>query len=502
MGYGADAGAVAGDDQGGRISSAQGGAGGAVGDARSTAGAPDAGAAATDAPSEPYLVVVDWDEAAGHTQLLGRPLARVNDALPLLLSAGTFDREFPFMSASHWSPDGRYLVFDAAWSDYDTQFFNRWYFVDFSTDPPSAARELPDLPRGVPIFGGVWDATSSAFSLYADGRPWLVRFDALGAAASELLVTSIEVDSGPELCRGAVAAVIWSGASGQLLPVGGGREPLELGSVSGLALSDDGRYLLVSRPEDDGGMSKNALLDCTVDAAAPEMGELEWSDGVFAPDSKHVAAELVSSTNREIVVTATATKQVVARHQLDGSPGVLEWSSNSSSLLVPTTEGDSHVWRFEQDLVETVPVTDLTGCHWVGERLLCESTVEESSEDLPVTYRVYTPFSEEPPVVFWRSKQPVLFEGDSSLSRVSFVTQEPEPTLVQVDFAAPDRPRRRSLAASSGGDLSIVLVAPDGSALLQWSGAAESELWWFQGAAEPGVLLSRAVVGLTATLQP
>lgn len=494
---GNDAEPLHGGAEGGRELGAGGAANGAGANASAGVGGEAAGAPNLPRDDARYLLFIGG--GSDLSSLMGLEIGGDrDDGPPRSLGDGAFDEEYPFSSYGSWSPDGRFFVFDTAWTDFESEFRNRFFYIDFAGSEPSPARRVPDLPAGLPIALGEWDAASSAITFEIDAAVYTTRFDASGAAATQQTFSSTLEPDELRLCRGGGVAAAFEEENGWLVDGSALDSPISLGPALGFNISPDGRQLALLVPAADEQPAKLELVGCDAAASKMELGEHPTGAQGFSPDSRYLAATFDEDGGEELRVFSTDSHEVMARRAFEVE--FSQWSADGEALLVNTLDEEMHVWRWRDDAVERLPTGTYDSCSWLSDYLVCERSRLAADDSVRGDLTLRQPFSLTSPLELVHDVESTVYTTDASQRRVTLLSEALPPSLLQFELQAPNPPRRRSLSEIGEGELAVRAVARDGATVLDRSYVG-SQLWLLPGSGR-AKLIVESPVGTPVWLQP
>lgn len=452
------------------------------------------------ADASPWLLFMDAAGVLVDWRILAVPTAFSSTEAPVVVSDGALTEALPVSWSQKWSPDGRFLAFDASNAE-ELGFESRFFVVEFGPGRPLSPVAFPNLPRGTALDMSDWDPTSSAMVFTDGAEVYATIFDGTEFITT-LAATESELVDRATPCRGGEYLVYASGRRVVVTP----SDPNSTSTTRTLTadfyeVSPDGRWVVVSTiGEADPESNGLSLTPCGAGAdqvlmeLAPEFLDSRWS-----PDSRFVAIEFDWVPHGVWSIDAGTLQPFPTEATMIG------WFSDDSSyVLVETADGASAAF-FHED-AETVPFPfGLREGDWYADTLVVEEVDPETEE--PVSVAIYEPLKGLSPILRVTAEDAWIedFTVHPSSNKAVFCLTDAQSRRIRVfDLLGSSEPLEFEFPVTEGS-LNLHAFSGDGRGFAATLQGVEFELWWFplgpDTAFEP-IVVHRVPLGAYASIQP
>jgi hypothetical protein len=465
------------------------------------------------AERSPWLLYDGNDQGESPLQIYGVPSALIGRVAPIPVSGGVLNAELPYNFSRRWSPNGRYLVFDAVFTDWLSEWKSRLYWIEFGDGLPTAPQPFDDLPAFGDFIMSAWGADSSALVVHNEEELYVVRFDGSRPSAT-LVLTSEEAPDYELLCPGTETMIL--ATEGQIFEADvrpgapqSALRPIEL-EADTMSASPDSRVIVLARSSGHVYDSALSLLPCAEGAVSVPLVDhaQHWA---WSPDSRYLAVSVSSGLD----TTTLAVWDVVAGSaepvlSLPLAASDLVWSSSSNRLLAqlqPQTVPSE--WRLIDVDARDVEVAPFDASVTVARAADGDHFVLEGFEDDLATLKVwiYQPDQDEVPRLTVRAPDEEIGRVEISPGAAFAVYSrvvDGHSHMYYADLRAAEIEPESALVAEGTARYQVRGFSPDGSAAVFDNLGSIGGVWWVASTREgiEPTLVNRGTIGAEPLLQP
>jgi len=311
------------------------------------------------APSERFAVYLSNDFKPNQLGLVGVPLSTVNDPTWIDLSAPEVDDHFFLVADVHWAADRKRNIFEAYWTDWQTEGQSKFCWIDLTAPLPLRARRIPNLPIAELKFVA-WsrDTRAALFSTidvivppHRNNGIYASRFSADDMVTVK--VTSTGWTDAPTFCANS-ELVVYEEPGGLRIaaPWDSTAKPTVVGHEL-VGTSIDNRWLLLS---DHGPNARAYLAECALDAHAEALGpEAGGTAPYWSPDSKYLIYGGITESETGTVWRVARSSNHVPAFQFAGRAASFQPGADRLVYLA-TNKGSAVGWRVKDLLTNAPPV--------------------------------------------------------------------------------------------------------------------------------------------------